>query len=186
MNKTYGFFLFILAFTGFLATQVLFDRMPLTASPLKKSERKNSFYEAQFPKVQGKTIDGDTIKVTDIKAPIVILNFWASWCVPCLQEFPSLIALQKEFGPEKVFVLGINSDEEEIEKNIKKTYEKYGLNFPSVIDEGKLSSLFNINNLPASLIFINGKLYKAHVGITDFRDKTLVNTIKATLSELDS
>lgn len=183
MNKTYSFFLFILAFTGFLASQVFFDRIDLTASPLGKEDGKASFYEAQFPKVKGKTVDGKEIDVKSIKAPVVILNFWASWCVPCLQEFPSLVALQKQFGPDKVFVLGINSDEEDIEKNIKKTYEKQNLNFPSILDQGKLSGLFNINNLPASLIFVEGKLLKAHIGITDFQERSLVSKIKSAVKE---
>lgn len=179
MNKTYGFFIFVLAFTGFLAGQVFFNRIQLTASPLSKEKSKASFYEAQLKKLQGKTSDGTEIKASDIKAPVVILNFWASWCVPCLQEFPSLVALQKQFGKKKVFVLGINSDEENVKKNINKIYKKYNLNFPSILDEGKISSLFNINNLPASLIFIDGKLHKTHIGVTDFMEKELVTKIKA-------
>ena len=177
-NRINSIFFFLLIFSGFLAGQIFFGKLSSTANTLNQKESKVKNLEKAYKRVEGKSIYDETFKIKDQKAPIVIINFWASWCVPCLQEFPSLVGLKRQLGDD-VFVLGINSDEDDIEKNIKKTYRKYKLNFPSILDENeKWSDLFGVEHLPASFVFANGKLIKATVGVTDFRESEFVKKLE--------
>jgi thiol-disulfide isomerase/thioredoxin len=56
-------------------------------------------------------LDGKPVSLSDYRGKIVLLNFWATWCPPCRMEIPDLIALQKEFGPRGLHVIGASLDE---------------------------------------------------------------------------
>jgi peroxiredoxin len=58
------------------------------------------------------TDGGQTVALRDLRGKIVVLNFWATWCPPCVEEMPSLIAMQKQMK-DKVIVLAISTDESE-------------------------------------------------------------------------
>ncbi|HUL14672.1 MAG TPA: TlpA disulfide reductase family protein [Terriglobales bacterium] len=64
------------------------------------------------PAVNLKDLDGKDITLTDYKGKVVLVNFWATWCDPCLGEIPDLIQLQQKFGPRGFTVLGVAMDEE--------------------------------------------------------------------------
>src|SRR5262245_48552211 len=62
------------------------------------------------PDFQLKTLQGKSIHLSDYRGKAVLLNFWATWCVPCNEEMPWLIAFQKQYGPKGLVVLGIAMD----------------------------------------------------------------------------
>ena len=53
-----------------------------------------------------------TVSLSELRGKIVILNFWASWCPPCIEEMPSLVHLQKKFQQKNVVVLAVSVDED--------------------------------------------------------------------------
>jgi len=59
------------------------------------------------------TEDGRTFTRSNFGGKLLVLNFWASWCTPCLQEVPSLDVFQRQFGPQGVVVLGVSVDKNE-------------------------------------------------------------------------
>lgn len=141
----------------------------LSASKSEVSKKIASHYEAELGKLKVSSFKKEEIKTEEMKKGVLILNFWASWCLPCLEEFPSLVKLVDEFGPKGLKVVGINSDEDEIDKNIKKTIKKYGLNFPIVKDlETKITDSFMIQAIPVSIIYHDGKVIEVSKGKKDF------------------
>ena len=63
------------------------------------------------------------------KQPVLVVNFWAPWCVPCRREVPDLIALQQEYG-DRIQILGIAYDSAE---NIESFADEYQMNYPSFL-----------------------------------------------------
>jgi cytochrome c biogenesis protein CcmG/thiol:disulfide interchange protein DsbE len=60
------------------------------------------------PDLQGKTLDGATFDLADWRGEVVLVNVWASWCVPCQQEQPLLVSSYRELAPRGLQIVGIN------------------------------------------------------------------------------
>ncbi len=181
MKKYIPILLFIMAFSGFLSTQILWDTFHLNAQQVSEDKQKYSVYETSFQGLKLTTTKSTSIELKNEKEPIIILNFWASWCVPCLKEFPSLVKFQEKFKGQ-VKVIGINGDEDTPEELVKKTEAKYHLNFESAIDpDSAIGNKFLVATYPVSLVFHHGKVIFVSKKIHDFMDESFVSMIESTL-----
>jgi len=86
------------------------------------------------PPFERLTLSGDSVRLADRRGRIVVINFWATWCGPCRAEIPNLIALQNEFGVEKVRFIGVALDEEG-EAVVRPYAEEMGINYPLITEE---------------------------------------------------
>jgi thiol-disulfide isomerase/thioredoxin len=176
-KKIIPFFLFIMAFSGFLSTQILWDTFNLNAELVDADKQKHSVYETNFQTLNITTTKKTTIELKKDPTPIIILNFWASWCVPCLKEFPSLVEFQSKY-PGKVKVIGINGDAENSAELIQKTEAKYKLNFESVEDSyEKIAESFLIRTYPVSIVFHKGKVIYVNKKLHNFMDPEFLSLI---------
>lgn len=176
-KKIISIFLFIMAFTGFLSTQILWDNFNSNAELVDQDKQKHSVYETNFQTLNLTTTKNSSIVLKNDPAPIIVLNFWASWCIPCLKEFPSLVQFQTKYQG-KVRVIGINGDTEAPAENVKKIEAKYKLNFESVLDADEaIASKFMIRTYPVSIIFHKGKVIYFSKRIHNFMDKEFTELI---------
>jgi peroxiredoxin len=79
-------------------------------------------------------ISGKPIYLTDLRGKVVVLNFWASWCPPCVEEAPSLNRLQKYLEPRNALVLGVAADEDPYA--FSRFLIDQGVTFPTYRDPG--------------------------------------------------
>ena len=79
-------------------------------------------------------LNGKPAHLSDLRGKVVVLNFWGSWCAPCVEEVPALIALQQRIASRNGVVLGVAADEDQA------TYEKFlrdhEVIFPTYRDPG--------------------------------------------------
>jgi thiol-disulfide isomerase/thioredoxin len=104
------------------------------------------------PEFELKTLDGKTIHLRDYRGKAVLLNFWATWCVPCKEEMPWLVSFQKQYGPEGLVILGIAMDASVAP--VRKFADKMELNYPVLIGAQEIADKYSVKGLPAS-IFID-------------------------------
>ncbi|HEY7668463.1 MAG TPA: TlpA disulfide reductase family protein [Actinomycetota bacterium] len=85
-----------------------------------------------FPRLQGPTLDGDTADTADLRGSVAVVNVWAEWCGPCLEEMPALQRLYERYRDRGVVFLGINyrNDEDKARAFVETT----GVTYPSLID----------------------------------------------------
>ena len=118
--------------------------------------------------------------LADWQQPVLVVNFWAPWCLPCRREIPALISIQKEY-PQQVQIIGLALDSIE---NVEKFSAEYSINYPSFI-VGANIALYNaaFNNKSGSLPFTaildrNRKLQYVHTGeITSRQLREKINAL---------
>jgi len=181
MKKIYPSIAIVIVFGVLMVLQMVIHGQKLTANKIEDSVERYSVFENELTKLKLKTTKGSEVTIKELKSPIVVLNFWASWCTPCVKEFGSLNKLIEKF-PGKVQVVGINNDDENPKKKIKKMESEYSLKFESVADpEGKVASSFNIKKIPAAVVFHNGKIIHFSNEEFDFMSDEFVAKIQSKL-----
>jgi thiol-disulfide isomerase/thioredoxin len=101
------------------------------------------------------------------RGKVVLLDFWATWCAPCLVEMPRLVAWQKQFGPRGLQVIGISMDDDPAAA--LKAYRRQKLNYPVAMGDAKLGQLYGgVQGLPLTfLIDRKGTIQARFQGETD-------------------
>ncbi|KZC42519.1 MULTISPECIES: TlpA family protein disulfide reductase [Rhodanobacter] len=112
-------------------------------------------------------LDGKPHRLDDYRGRRVLLNFWASWCAPCLQEMPALAEAQAKFGEQGAIVVGIAMDEP---AHVRAFLAAHAVDYPILIgDLGPPSTSLKLGNtrqvLPYSvLIDADGRILATHAG----------------------
>lgn len=87
----------------------------------------------------------------DYRGKWVLVNVWASWCIPCREEAPELEALQQEYGGSQFTVLGIDSSD--LSGDGRRFVEEFGLTYPQLHDgDGKFADEFGATGVPESYL----------------------------------
>src|ERR1035438_7857954 len=106
-------------------------------------------------------------KATNFGGKVLILNFWASWCAPCVQEIPSLNQIQKMFASQGLVVLGVNVDSKE--ELYRKMLQRFQVTFQTVRDpQENINYQYGTYKVPESYIIDrNGKVLQKYAGLPD-------------------
>lgn len=98
----------------------------------------------------GPSVDGPAIDLDNLKGKVVLIDFWASWCGPCMAELPQLKEVYAELNPKGFEIIGINMDDEKAK--VKEVVAKFGLKWPQHFDadnpEGGWAAKLGISSLP--------------------------------------
>lgn len=97
---------------------------------------------------------GQTVTLADFRGKVLLLNLWATWCVPCVREMPALDRLQAKFGKEDFVVLPISLDREG-RPVVEAFYQRFGIRHLGMyLDPGlSIEVAFPIDVLPANFLF---------------------------------
>lgn len=127
---------------------------------------------------QVKANDGQTYSVSDFKGKVLVLNFWASWCKPCVDEMPSLNRFAQEMKGQGVTVLGVSVDHDE--EKYKKFLKAANIRFP-VYRDGKadIPASYGTYKYPETYIIDkNGKVVEKIIGEKMWMDPDVIGNIK--------
>ncbi len=110
------------------------------------------------PEINLQSLTGDQIDLAKLVGRPVIVNFWATWCGPCREEFPALVRKYKQYQDKDLVIVGVNyQDEQATDDNVRTFMRNTLVNFPIVRDTSERAGrMYRINGLPTS-IFIDRK-----------------------------
>lgn len=118
------------------------------------------------------------ITLNQFRGQVVILNFWASYCPPCLAETPSLISMQERLRTRGVTVVAVSIDDDE--QAYHRFIQAYGINFITVRDPSqRIEHLYGTSQIPDSYIIDrHGLLRRKFVNSVDWNSPEVVEFLK--------
>jgi peroxiredoxin len=114
-------------------------------------------------------LGGQKVSLTDYKGKVILLNIWATWCPPCVEEMPSMEKLYQELGGDGFEILAVSIDESGAQ-DVLPFMKKHKLSFPALIDpEGTIKSLYKTTGVPESFVIDkDGTLLEIVIGPRDW------------------
>jgi cytochrome c biogenesis protein CcmG, thiol:disulfide interchange protein DsbE len=163
----------VLAFIAFLI--FLFARPDYRQG--EPSLRGRSAEDFQF------TLNGKPMQLSDLRGQVVLVDFWASWCTPCVDEAPSLNALQQRIALRGGTVLGVSIDDDE--SAYENFLKMYHINFPTFRDPSrKIETEYGTSMIPETYVIDrNGKIDRKVVGAQDWTSPEMTAYLDSVLNE---
>ncbi len=106
---------------------------------------------SRAPEIKGVSIGREPLSLSDIKGKVIVVNFWASWCPPCIAELPALQSLYESLREKGIQVVGVAVDD--TIENIAAITAQFKLTFPIIIDtKADSKRLYEIKGLPETFV----------------------------------
>jgi len=122
------------------------------------------------------SLDGQDFKMADVKGKVVFLNFWATWCSPCVAEMPSIQRLYEKLKGEGVLFVCISNEES---SKVSGFAREKGFTFPIYTMHGAPPAVFKTRGIPATFILSpDGKIAFKQIGSAKWDDGKSIDFIK--------
>lgn len=161
---------------------------PAIKAHFEKRQARLDMIGKPAPEIEGKDVDGKGVRLTDLKGKVVLVDFWATWCPPCVASFPTLRQLAREYKDRGFVILGVNLDDlarsesgqpgagaEPATGDIRSFLVSQRAGWTNLVGPGgdAAAKAFGVEEIPASfLIDREGKII--HV---ELRDQALARTL---------
>ena len=136
-------------------------KLPFNVKPAdKKSEQKGT---SEIPKVshtekigkpamdfQAVDLKGKEISLKKFRGQVVLLDFWATWCVPCIAEMPHLKEIYDKYKDQKFEIIGISLDQTQVA--LDSYIEEQNIAWPQFLDSGAVAKMYNVTAIPATFL----------------------------------
>lgn len=122
------------------------------------------------------------VRLSDYRGQFVLINFWATWCPPCVAEMPSLERLHQRFQNESFEILAVSLDEDWA--SIRRFRQKIPLTLKILLDQGgEIASLYGTHQIPETyLVDDSGVIVKKIIGPRQWDDEKVAREIQLLLS----
>ena len=115
-----------------------------------------------------------TVTLSQLKGQVVVLNFWATWCPPCIEEMPSLVEMQQQMKPKGVTVLAVSVDVDQ--DNYQRFLKDHNVGLLSVRDaDQKSNALYGTFKFPETYVIDRGGIVRRKfIGAVDWTEPDVI------------
>jgi cytochrome c biogenesis protein CcmG/thiol:disulfide interchange protein DsbE len=164
-------------------TTVNAEQPPPVTSLLKSLDLASYRSGTRPPHFSGHTVDARQISLSNFRGKVVVVNFWASWCLECRPEMPVLERLHRELTPRGLTVVSVNAREST--SAIVSYARELGLTFPLVVDpDGKINALYGVIGFPTTFVIArDGRAVAFAIGPREWESAPARSLFNALLAE---
>jgi peroxiredoxin len=136
------------------------------------------------PDFELENLRGGNSGLADYRGKVMLLNFWATWCMPCRDEMPGMETLWQKYKKKDFVVVAVSIDDGS-KKRIETFTRLLDLSFPVLLDpESEVNDLYKVSNMPTSfLIDRDGKIISRIVGSDDWLSAEAVQLVEKLIAE---
>ncbi len=151
--------------------------------PDRQSQNTSLKEGEKAPEFSLKGLDGKEYSLADQKGKVVLLDFWTTWCSPCVVAMPGIQKLHENLNKKGLVAWGINP-ETDIDR-VAEFLENKGITYPTLLDKGgKVSGLYNVTAIPRCIIIDrNGMIAKDFTGYSKAQEQIIEESIKDLLKK---
>lgn len=122
---------------------------------------------SELSALQATSLDGAPVDPAKLEGKVVVVDFWATYCVPCLKEIPTFDHLHKQFADRGVVVLGVSMDTDGGAPLVESFLKKHPMQYRVALGSEKMTDQFHVNQLPTTVVFDRqGKTLRRFEGYT--------------------
>jgi thiol-disulfide isomerase/thioredoxin len=163
---------------GLLGPLGLLETQPAAApsAVVTPAARQAAVAEAAFANFRATDMDGRVLTASSLRGRIVILDFWATWCAPCLKEVPTYQRLRREYDASRLEIIGVSVDVLD-RRGLVSWLNRQQVTWTQIHDRrgytGELAQQFKVTSLPTTYVFdAEGRLVAANL-----RGERLIETV---------
>jgi thiol-disulfide isomerase/thioredoxin len=135
----------------------------------------------ELPRFSLPALKGRTVRSEELKDRIVVLDFWATWCAPCIGEVPGFNKLQEKYASRGVKVIGLAA-QSGWTSDIKRFARKHSMRYTTLVGTDDTVSDFNVIAFPTTYVIAPGwKLYKKYSGAYEGKTAEIERDVEALL-----
>jgi thiol-disulfide isomerase/thioredoxin/outer membrane lipoprotein-sorting protein len=136
------------------------------------------------PDFEVTTMDGQSFKLSEAKADVVVLDFWATWCPPCRKGLPKLQSIhdwaKKQSKSVAIYPVNVKEDKQKAQNY----WDQQKFTMPVLLDsDGQVSQKYKVSGIPQTVIIADGQVKKVYVGLVPGMEMKIKEQIDAALSE---
>ncbi|MBA2245157.1 MAG: TlpA family protein disulfide reductase [Gemmatimonadetes bacterium] len=143
------------------------------------------------PDFAARDLDGAPVSLGELRGEVVLLNVWATWCPPCIEEMPSMQRLHERLGPEGLRVVAVSVDAAPGARdavgrpggNVRTFVDEFGITFDIWRDSaGEIQRIYRTTGIPESFVIDrDGVIIKKVIGATEWDAETNIELIRRLL-----
>jgi len=135
------------------------------------------------PNFRVSTTSGQQVSLENYRGRVLVLDFFATWCQPCRTSIPHLVGMNKKYGPQGLYVLGMSADEDG-ERAVKAFADKYRITYPIALAGESALADFGVRSVPVMFVIDKkGRVAEVFRGFTDDVARSAEQLIKKLLAE---
>ncbi|MDC6367708.1 MULTISPECIES: TlpA family protein disulfide reductase [Flavobacteriaceae] len=157
--------------------KVVLNKLIATSVDVVKEENQMTLENYDWNLVD---LEGNRFNFSQNKEQVVLLNFWATWCPPCIAEMPSMVALYTDYKDKIVFIFVANDEKDKVLSYL----EKKGYELPVYFETTQIPRKFQYNSIPVTYILSkSGKIVVHEKGAVNWNSKTTRKLLDGLLLE---